>query len=65
MAREDVAHDQRLVAYIVPGGAEPPAEADLDAALRFLTRERLARALDLFKNKRESLPHKKHGNIPL
>ncbi len=30
-----------------------------------LTRHRIARALDLLKDKRETLPRKKHGNIPL
>jgi propionyl-CoA carboxylase beta chain len=30
-----------------------------------VTRHRIARALDLLKDKRESLPRKKHGNIPL
>jgi acyl-coenzyme A synthetase/AMP-(fatty) acid ligase/acyl carrier protein len=33
LAREDTAHDQRLVAYVVPEG-EAPAEQDLDRALR-------------------------------
>lgn len=30
-----------------------------------MTRRRLINALHLLRNKRESLPHKKHGNIPL
>jgi propionyl-CoA carboxylase beta chain len=30
-----------------------------------VTRHRIARALDLLKDKRETLPRKKHGNIPL
>jgi propionyl-CoA carboxylase beta chain len=30
-----------------------------------MTRQRIARALELLKDKRESLPAKKHGNIPL
>ena len=30
-----------------------------------VTRHRVARALDLLENKRETLPRKKHGNIPL
>jgi propionyl-CoA carboxylase beta chain len=29
------------------------------------TREKLIRALEMLKNKRDKLPHKKHGNIPL
>jgi len=29
------------------------------------TRKKLLRALNLLENKRESLPPKKHGNIPL
>ncbi len=30
-----------------------------------VTRHRIARALDLLKDKRETIPRKKHGNIPL
>jgi len=29
------------------------------------TRKKLLRALNLLENKRESMPPKKHGNIPL
>jgi acetyl-CoA carboxylase carboxyltransferase component len=29
------------------------------------TRPKLIRALDMLRNKRETLPPKKHGNIPL
>ncbi len=42
------------------------ARGYLDAVIRPReTRRRLIHALELLKNKRESLPRKKHGNIPL
>ena len=36
-----------------------------DVILPRTTRPRLIRALDLLENKRDSMPPKKHGNIPL
>ncbi len=66
---DPVATQARLVAEYRDQFANPYEAAGMgyiDAVIRPSdTRPRLIRALELMKNKRESMPPKKHGNIPL
>jgi len=68
-AADPEAERLRLVAEYRERFAHPYEAAGmgyLDAVIRPReTRPRLIRALELLKNKRESIPPKKHGNIPL
>ncbi|MHC5019608.1 MAG: acyl-CoA carboxylase subunit beta [Planctomycetota bacterium] len=66
---DPAATQARLVAEYREQFANPYEAAGMgyiDAVIRPReTRRRLIRALELLKNKRESVPPKKHGNIPL
>ncbi|MCI0341160.1 MAG: acyl-CoA carboxylase subunit beta [Planctomycetales bacterium] len=68
-AKDPEATRKKLVEEYRANFAHPydaAARGYLDAVIRPReTRRRLIHALELLKNKRESLPRKKHGNIPL
>ncbi len=68
-AADPVAKKAELVADYRDTFANPFKAAELgyidEVILPTETRPRLIQALDMLKNKRESLPPKKHGNIPL
>lgn len=68
-ARDPAQAEQRLTAEFRDAFANPLAAAERgyidDVIEPRTTRARLAGALELLKNKRQSLPPKKHGNIPL
>jgi acetyl-CoA carboxylase carboxyltransferase component len=68
-AEDPVALRKQLVDEYVEKFGSPYVAADkgyLDAVIRPReTRARLVRALRIFRNKRDSNPWKKHGNIPL
>jgi len=68
-AGDSDAAEERLIAEYRKAFANPLAAAERgyidDVIEPRATRARLARALELLRNKRQSLPPKKHGNIPL
>jgi propionyl-CoA carboxylase beta chain len=68
-ARDPVAEKARLVAAYREAHATPYRAAELgylDAVIRpEETRPRLVRALSLLRTKRQDVPTRKHGNIPL
>jgi propionyl-CoA carboxylase beta chain len=68
-AADPQARRDELVAYYIDKFANPyvaAARGYLDEVIQPRhTREKLIVALDMLKNKRDSNPPKKHGNIPL
>lgn len=68
-AEDPVARKDELVAHYRETFANPFKAAELgyidEVILPTETRPRLIQALEMLQNKRESLPPKKHGNIPL
>jgi propionyl-CoA carboxylase beta chain len=68
-AKDPVAERQRLIAEYRDKFASPWAAAELgyldDVIDPEDTRPKLIAALEMLANKRQSLPYKKHGNLPL
>jgi len=68
-AKDAAAEKNRLVADYRDKFANPFKAAELgyidEVIMPIDLRPKLIRALELMKDKRESLPSKKHGNIPL
>lgn len=68
-AQDPVAQRKELVASYEEKFANPFKAAELgyidEVIMPMDTRPRLIQALEMLQNKRESLPPKKHGNIPL
>jgi len=68
-AKDPVAERRRLVAEYIEKFASPWIAAELgyldDVIEPEDTRPKLIAALEMLKNKRQSLPYKKHGNPPL
>ena len=68
-AKDPVAEKERLVTHYRQTFANPFKAAELGYIDEIIepvtTRQKLFSALDMLQNKRESLPPKKHGNLPL
>jgi len=68
-AKDPAAERKRLIAEYNERFASPWIAAELgyldDVIEPEDTRPRLIAALEMLRNKRQSLPHKKHGNLPL
>jgi propionyl-CoA carboxylase beta chain len=68
-AKDPAAERQRLIAEYRDKFASPWAAAELgyldDVIDPEDTRPKLIAALEMLANKRQSLPYKKHGNLPL
>jgi propionyl-CoA carboxylase beta chain len=68
-ARDPEAERQRLIAEYREKFANPYKAAELGYIDEVIqpedTRPRVIRALEMLKTKRQELPAKKHGNIPL